>query len=113
MAVAGLSRRSPYSATVRRISPVQNGTPSIEAANRAIAQRRNTFASAAAPPVFRYTPLPRRTAHDPRDLPQAFRLRRTRRRRLHAGITESRFVGVRPEEPTPELQSLMRISHAV
>src|SRR3546814_3614136 len=47
MAVAGLSRRSPYSATVRRISPVQNGTPSIEAANRAIAQRRNTFASAA------------------------------------------------------------------
>src|SRR3546814_21067463 len=65
MAVAGLARRSPSSATVRRISPVQNGTPSIEAANRDIAQRRNTFASAAAPPVFRYTPLPRRTAHDP------------------------------------------------
>src|SRR3546814_1849310 len=97
-------------------------TPSIEAANRAIAQRRNTFASAAAPPVFRYTPLPRRTAHDPRDLHQAFRLRRTRRRRLHAGSTERRVVGVRSrrtaatlrsEEHTSELQSLMRISYAV
>src|SRR3546814_14534687 len=102
--VAGLSRRSPYSATVRRISPVQNGTPSIEAANRAIAQRRNTFASDAAPPVFRYTPLPRRTAHDPRDLHQAFRLRRTRRRRLLAGSTDRRVVGLRSRRTASKLR---------